>query len=206
MSKHSVTRPESTTFYMPSNRTWPEYAEKNYGIQLIQHAHEIPDQLDGDNVLWTSRCSKTKTDKQTAIPKDFYIGSINLAFYERMELHGLRYGIISDFYGLVMDNETIDSYDLHPTALSAEEKKQLGAVIREKTLAQGYDELVFYNSSPLMSRPYFEMLYWSGLPIYFISKLDILDEYYGVKPRRPAKRTAMGRSLIKAQTVQTSLF
>ena len=149
---------------------------------------QIPDQKGGEKVLWASRCSKTKTGKDRALPNEFYVSPLNLLFYTAMEKYGLRYGICSDMYGMHMDDEYMDYYDVHPSTLSHEQKRDLGLIIGRKTREYGYEEIIFYNSSPLLSRPYFEMLWWADLPVYFISNIKLLDQKYGAPPTTKQKR------------------
>jgi hypothetical protein len=55
--------------------------------------------------------------------------------------------------------------------LSITRKKMLGKEIQKKAELRGYNKIIFYNNSPLMSKPYFEMLSQSGLKIFFTTKL-----------------------------------
>jgi len=177
-STHVTPRPPESSFSLPNNSTWKEHLAPNYGIQLIEVVEDIPDQLKGDNVLWSSRCSRTKTGLDQALPKDFYVSAINLKFYEMMHRNNLRYGILSDKYGIHMDDEFLDYYDIHPSELTGERKRELGLMIGEKVRNYGYEELIFYNTSPLQSRPYFEMLWWSELKVHFISLISLVEEKY----------------------------
>lgn len=38
-----------------------------------------------------------------------------------------------------------------------------------------FDKVIFFYPSPLQSKPYFDMLWYSELPVYYISKIKILD-------------------------------
>ena len=141
-----------------------------YNIEYIKNPEDIP-----DNVLWSSRCSRTKTGKDNALPNEFYVSAINLGFYKYCEKNGFRYGILSDLYGVHFDDERLDFYDIHPTALTMERKKELGIIIRNKCRKRNYSKIIYYNSGPIMSKPYFDMLYYSGLKAYFITKLPNLN-------------------------------
>lgn len=128
------------------------------------------------NPLWTSRCSKQKSDKtKNMTPSEFYVGPTNLQFYDYMNKNNLRYGIISDYYGLLYDNDKIDYYDVHPSEIDDKIKQALGKVIQDKAQKEGYNEIIFFNSSPVMSKPYFEMLHYSNLDIYYVTSLKLLD-------------------------------
>jgi hypothetical protein len=88
-----------------------------------------------------------------------------------MEEHSLRYGVLSDKYGLHLDDEKLPYYDVHPSKLNQRNKEELGRLIRDKAIAQGFTAFIFYNPSPLMSVPYFEMLYCSGLDLFYTTRL-----------------------------------
>jgi hypothetical protein len=122
--------------------------------------------------LWTTRCSKTKQDVVRGKPRDLYVSPINLLFYRWVEERGLRYGVLSDKYGLHLQEEELEYYDLHPSVLTVSDKRRLGETIKKKAVRVGFGTIVFYNPSPLMSVPYFEMLYYSGLDVYYTTVLD----------------------------------
>ena len=96
-----------------------------------------------------------------------------------MEKYSLRYGIISDMYGLHYDDEYLEFYDIHPSTLSQEDKKKLGNIIGKKMIERGYTKTIFYNTSPKLSIPYFEMLLYAkelyNIDIYFITRIKLLD-------------------------------
>jgi len=94
-------------------------------------------------------------------------------FYRFVTSKELRYGIVSDKYGLHLDNEKLRFYDLHPSELSESRKCELGKIIGLKTRECGFDSLVFYNTSPIRSVPYFKMLANSGLHVYYTTKIDL---------------------------------
>lgn len=150
---------------------------EKYGIK---HIDSFSNMLFDKNILWSSRCSKTKgKDLDIAIPKDFYISPLNLLFYRYMKKYGLRYGIISDMYGLHYDDEYLRFYDVHPSTLTIDDKKRLGEIIGKKMLQRNYSKIIFYNTSPKLSIPYFEMLLYAkeyyGIEILFITKIGLLD-------------------------------
>lgn len=159
---------------------WKEDLTNNFKITHIDTSTELSELLK-EPILWTSRCSKTKTDTDRALPRDFYVGPLNLLFYEYMEKFKYKYGIISDFYGMIYYDEYVDNYDVHPSALNDEQKVQLGQVIANRAKERGYNKVIFFNTSPVMSRPYFEMLHYSGLDVYYISNIRLLDEIHNKK-------------------------
>lgn len=127
------------------------------------------------NTIICSRCSKTKTGKNKATPKEFYVSPLNLKFYRSMEKNSLYYAILSDKYGIHFCDEYLDFYDVHPSILTKIQKVKLGGIIRNKCNKRNYKNIIFYNSSPLMSSPYFQMLLYSGLKIYFVTDLNVFD-------------------------------
>ena len=144
---------------------WREHLPNYWNIEIVDEFDFEP-----QSYLWTTRCSKTKTISQ-GFPRDMYVSASNLFFYRFAERYGVRYGILSDKYGLHMDDESLGYYDIHPNLLSSADKSRLGREIGDKASIAGYKAIVFYNASPLMSRPYFEMLYHSGLRVSFTTRL-----------------------------------
>jgi len=128
------------------------------------------------STIFISRCSKTKTGKDKALPKEFYVSALNNKFYAWAEKHKLYYGILSDLYGIHFCDEYKDFYDIHPSSLSMERKKELGEIIGTKCKEKGYSTAAFYNSAPAMSKPYFDMLWFSGLKIHFITQLPDISK------------------------------
>lgn len=124
--------------------------------------------------LWTTRCSKTKMVPE-GNPEELYVSNSNRYFYRFVRRAGLRFGIVSDKYGIHFDDERLPYYDVHPGQLSEDDKRQLGLIVHEKASARGYSELVFYNASPLMSVPYFEILSFSTLSVSFTTRLPTAD-------------------------------
>lgn len=147
---------------------WKQEIFDLWGIRLLSNM-----KLQSECFLWTTRCCKTKRTGNVGRPKDFYISPIVQFFCRLMEQNGLTYGILSDNYGLHLDSEDLEYYDIHPSSLILEDKERLGHLIRHKALANGFDSIVFYSPSPLMSIPYFEMLGYSGLNIWYTTRLTL---------------------------------
>ena len=141
---------------------------KKWGIKTISFGKEIP-----ADCLWVTRCSKIKSKAIKGKPKDLYCSYINKYFYKHMEKRGLPYGVISDKYGLHLSDEKLPSYDIHPSLLTSYDKMRLGKIIKWKCNKRGFKRIIFYNNSPLMSFPYFEILFYSNLEVFFITNLDI---------------------------------
>lgn len=144
------------------------------GIHYLTSADQIKNAMRQHNLLAVSRCSKTKTRK-TGTPKEFYVSKPNLQFYHWCEQHKLRYGILSDEYGLHMDDEVREYYDIHPSTLSEGQFRKLAVKIRTKMNKLGYGGLLCFNSSPIMSSPYFYMMQLTGLKMFYITKLVPLN-------------------------------
>lgn len=147
---------------------WRAEIRDIWGIVVLESVKRVP-----QNALWTTRCSRTKNKRTWGRPKDFYVSTINQFFYKWAEEQGVRYGVLSDKYGLHLDDEELEYYDLHPSALTDSDKRRLGELIRRKALEAGFNSIAFYNPSPLMSVPYFEMLHYSELKVFYTTKLEI---------------------------------
>jgi len=156
---------------------------KYYKDFFIEHSIRYIDDINDFNningkILFVTSCSKTKTEKEKAIPKEFYVSKRNIKFYDMCEKLNLLYAIQSDKYGLLFSNEEVEYYDIHPSKLTIEDKKLLGEIIKNKAKKNNIDNIIFCNSSPLQSRPYLEMLYFSNISYYFISDLKLIEQYY----------------------------
>jgi len=147
---------------------WRNEIRKHWGVRVVSQYGLV-----GKKALWVTRCSKTKNSVRRGTPKELYVSLVNKYFYRYMEKHGLRYGVLSDKYGLHFDDEMLPYYDIHPSTLSMHEKERLGQLIRDKAMARDITQIVFYSPSPLMSVPYFEMLYHSDLNLLYTTRLII---------------------------------
>lgn len=156
---------------IPLTKEWVNILRDDYKFHYIQNVNQIP-----KDALWSTSCSKTKLSKNKGYPKEFYVGRYNKLFYKYTDLFNLEYGIISDKYGIHMQDECSDYYDIHPSNLSMEDKFDLGRIVREKVLKHDFKEIIFYYPSPLQSKPYFDILWYSKLPVYYLSKIKILDK------------------------------
>lgn len=155
---------------IPLSKEWVKTLLDSYKFQYVKEIDQIP-----KKALWTTSCSKTKCSKKLGYPKDFYLGRYNKLFYKYTDLYNIDYGIISDKYGIHMQDECLDYYDIHPSNLSLKDKFNLGQIIREKIADYGYKNIIFYYPSPLQSKPYFQILWYSKLPVYYISKIKLLE-------------------------------
>lgn len=148
-------------------KVWRYEIKQKYGFDVL--SSNIP-----VNALWTTHCSKTKSGKSQAIPKEFYVSARNILFYHLMEENKLPYGILSDRYGIHFFDEKLDYYDVHPSQLTLKRKAQLGYVIRTKCLKRNFSTIIYWNPSPIFAKPYFEMLKFSGLTIYYTTSIQKL--------------------------------
>lgn len=151
---------------------WKSYL-KEIGITYIEDNAKFKEIYNPTNTIICSRCSKTKTGKDKATPKEFYVSPMNLRFYNAMEQNSLYYAILSDKYGIHFCDERLDYYDVHPSQLSKEQKIELGKIIEKKCRERNIENIIFQNESPLMSRPYFEMMMNTNLKIYYVSTVKV---------------------------------
>src|SRR5687767_10553912 len=110
-----------------SARNWKEEVTEQWGIEVINDPVAVP-----RHVLWTTRCSRTKEDRQRGLPEEMYVSALNRYFYFYVKSHGLRFGVLSDKYGLHLDTERLAYYDVHPRELSGTQKVLLGRLIARK--------------------------------------------------------------------------
>jgi hypothetical protein len=143
---------------------WREQIGRRWSIHLLGEANSPA------APLWCTRCAPVKGIDR-GVPSRLYQSRLISGFFALMERSGRRYGVLSDLYGLHMDDEDLAGYDLHPSRLTAEDKVRLGRVVGTKARLNGFQEVVFYNSSPLRSVPYFEILAASGLSVWYTTRL-----------------------------------
>jgi hypothetical protein len=145
--------------------SWRDEILQQWGVR-----HTSVELLDVHDHLWTSRCSRAK-NVPAGRPRDLYRSDLLEELYSFAQRRGVRYAIVSDLYGLHMDDEVLAYYDVHPSMLSQAEKRNLGVIVGRKAIAAGYRSLVFFAHSPLMSKPYFEILVGSKLEVLFVTTL-----------------------------------
>lgn len=143
------------------------------GIRVSSDPHVIFTKLSTKGVVCCTRCSKKKlpTHGRKVHPSEFYIGYQNLLFYRWAKRFNIRYGIISDLYGLVYDDDLIEEYDLHPSALTPDDFTRLGTLIKEQMYSRRNNEIIFYNLSPIIASPYLKILAATSLPVTYITML-----------------------------------
>jgi len=148
----------------------------SYGIVYLQDKTKISELIIRKNILVCTRCSGIKSGilGEKNLPKNFYTSKLHLNFYRWCESNKLSYAILSDKYGLFLDYEKREFYDLHPSSLLDKDFIVLADGIKNKMAKCGWDSFLFYNRSPVMSIPYFYMMLLTGLKIFFITKLPCL--------------------------------
>jgi len=155
---------------IPNSKDWKHCIEREYKFKYITRAWDIP----GD-ALWATSCSRTKR-MFMGFPRELYQGRYNLIFYRYMDAYGLEYGVLSDRYGIHMYDECLDYYDIHPGELDIKDKQKLGRMVRQKLRKYGFKKIVFYHPSPLRSKPYFHILWFSRVPVYYITDIKLLGK------------------------------
>jgi hypothetical protein len=130
-----------------------------------------PDKIGRDqNVVWTTRCCRIKS-ALGGTPEELYLSPLPQRFLRCMTQLGVSHAIISDLYGLHFSGSWMPSYDIAPRDLDALQRKVLGGLIGRQAREQGFKALSFYNNSPVMSLPYFEVLSHSGLKLFYHTRL-----------------------------------
>jgi hypothetical protein len=157
--------------------TWREDLQRE-GIIYVSDPEEVRRLLAEKIVLPCTRCSKTKgSEGDEAVPRNFYLSRQNIRFYEWAEAYNLEYGILSDLYGMHFWDVKKPFYDIHPSSLTEEQFQELGRLIKEEMDSRGYRAALYWNSSPVMSVPYFYMFKMAGIQVYYITKLPSLKMY-----------------------------
>lgn len=157
-------------------KTWKEDYLKHYNVTHIQNPNDLPY---GDNVIYCTSCTGTKSGLSRGTAKQMYAGKLNQKFYNYMEQNNIRYGTISGHLGLVLQDEEFDAYDLHTTDMIFEEILiDYGKKIAKQCEQNGIDTIVFCYSSPLMSEPFIKRLYYASqytnLKLLYVTKLSIV--------------------------------
>lgn len=154
-------------------KNWKREIKEEFKIIHVTDLSKIRE-LNKNGGLICTRCSKQKTGTtEKTFPKNLYTGAINLTFYKWCDFFGFKYAILSDLYGLVYFDEKVQRYDKHPSALEEKDFIKLAKTIKKKMKKKKYTSFIFHNTSPIMSKPYFYMMYLTGLPIYFVTKLPV---------------------------------
>jgi hypothetical protein len=147
-------------------RTWRDEIWRRWGITTVD-----PDAVSRDlQTLWTTRCCKIKS-QTGGTPRDLYRSNVPQRFLHRMEQLGLHHAIISDLYGLHFSGVWMAAYDRAPCDLNPAQRRLLGCEIGWQAGQRSFTSLCFYNNSPVLSAPYFEILSHSGLTVMYHTRL-----------------------------------
>lgn len=121
------------------------------------------------SVLPVTNCTRSKGI--AGIPKNLYNTAQNHRFYSWCEDLDLKYGVISDYYGLLMCDEEGELYDVAPGKLSDKDKRQIASKIYFKMESIDKSEFLFFGLPPVKLRPYFKLMIITGMKIYYTTKL-----------------------------------
>ena len=174
LQKYGKLTPKRNRLIHP--KTWKEDYKEVYNVEHISEYENLPF---GDNVIYCTSCSGDKSGEiQYGTPKEIYASKLNQAFYEQMELNEMRYGTLSGHLGLIMNDEKFETYDDGGTSdIYYEEEYMLYAdLILEGCKKHGFDTVVFCYSSPLMSEPFIRRLAYTGLKIYYVTKISMINK------------------------------
>lgn len=140
--------------------------KKKYSATLCD-PKDIP-----EDALWSTRCSRRKSELMRGVPKEIYTSPQNQEFYLWAEKKSIFYGTISDAYGLVMNYQAIKTYDLSPDSLPDLIKRALGQAVGVQFRDLVYNSLAFYCKNYEEAKPYLEILSHSGLKVYWVRRLS----------------------------------
>lgn len=174
LKKYGKLTPKRNRLIKP--KTWKEDYKNVYGVHHIANVEDLPF---GDNVVYCTSCSGNKDGEiEYGTPKEIYASKLNQAFYSQMEKNNMRYGTLSGHLGLIMNDEKFQTYDDGGTSdIYYEEEYMIYAdLILEGCKKHGFDTIVFCYSSPLMSEPFIRRLAYTGLKIYYVTKIAMINK------------------------------
>jgi hypothetical protein len=150
----------------PGRPEWRDEIARLWGITTVD-----PEVIDGGpRTLWTTRCCRIKSENG-GTPQELYRSELPQRFMRCMQRLEHRYAIISDLYGLHFPEVRLPSYDTAPDDLSPEQRRALGCEIGRQARLRHFMAVAFYNNSPIMSAPYFEILSHCGIPVMYHTRL-----------------------------------
>lgn len=147
--------------------SWREDLER-YRIDVLDES-EVLSIARQPNILPVTSCSLGKGFKGT--PSQLYTGVHNVRFYKWCDFNELKYGVLSDLYGLVLWDEVKDLYDVHPSKLDKQGFRKLASKIGFKMESIDCDKFLFFGLPPVSCRPYFYMMIITGFKIFYTTKL-----------------------------------
>lgn len=165
---------KSLLFDRRSRLTWQQ-TFRSQGIKLYEG---VSRELLARGYLLTTCCSTTKGIAKTnreLLASEMYLGKPQVEFYEFCDRNNLRYGILSDLYGLHMDTERFPLYDIGPQQLPDTVLWRRGEMIRDVCDRLGYKGIIFQLCSPVRARTYLVMALASRLPVVYTIPLKLID-------------------------------
>lgn len=156
---------------IPNSKEWKKVLIDEMGFKHITTVSEIPNEA-----LWINPNTKVTKNINRGQPIELYEGRFNKIFFKYMEYFKVVYGVISEIHGIHMCYENLKPYDKHPSELTIANKQLLGEMITYKAKTIGFKSIILYYPSPIFARPYFEILSYVDMPIYYLSKIKILDK------------------------------
>ena len=109
-------------------------------------------------VIFLTGCSKLKSDLAKGISKEIYVSKKNQSLYSFCEKNNLKYGTLSDKYGLVKANQIIQNYELAPENITREQKEYLKIQIEKQLAEEKIDTIYFFGPRLLQSFTYLYLL------------------------------------------------
>lgn len=127
--------------------------------------------------LYLTFCSDKKFPVRKAIPKELYDSRRIASFIARCDTARVRYALLSGKYGVVFDDEPVETYDRFLGDASPEEYRVLVDMVRKKL--SGWS-LFFYEPNPHRAKSYHRLLEGTGLPFTSFNRVQfILDNEEG---------------------------
>lgn len=158
-----------------SPKTWKQDYLDKYGVVHIADNDELPY---GNNVIYCTSCAGTKSpDVKFGVPKEIYTARLNQQFYNHMEKVGVPYATLSGHLGMIFWDDAFETYDDgHTSDIAFEERfMDYAQIIKKQCDDRGIDTVVFCYSSPLMSEPFIRRLYYTGLKVYYVTKISMIQ-------------------------------
>jgi len=123
--------------------------------------------------LYLTYCSEKKFPVKRAIPKNLYDSRRIASFIKRCEAAQARYALLSGKYGVVFDNDVIETYNQFLGDASPEEYKTLVEATRKRL--RDYT-LFFYEPNPHRAKSYHRLLVDAKLKFTPFNKVAFILE------------------------------
>lgn len=126
--------------------------------------------------LYLTYCSEKKFPQKKAIPKYLYDSRRIASFIRRCEAVHARYALLSGKYGVVFDDEVVESYNQFLGKVSPDEYKTLVETTRKKLRGS---TLFFYEPNPHRAKSYHRLLVDARLKFVSFNKVAFILENEG---------------------------